>query len=141
MTPKQIALVQDSFKSVAPISDTAAQLFYNRLFELDPDLKSLFNGDMREQGRKLMMMIGTAVAGLNDLPRLLPAVHALGRRHAGYGVKAEDFDTVAQALLWTLAQGLGASFTAEVREAWAETYRTLAVVMKEAAHASSTVKI
>ena len=137
MTPRQIDLVQSTFKSLAPISDTAAQLFYGKLFELDPALKVLFKGDMREQGRKLMMMIGTAVAGLNDLPRLLPAVQSLGKRHAGYGVKPEDFDTVAQALLSTLGQGLGEAFTPEVKQAWTETYMTLAGVMKQAAYQDS----
>jgi len=134
MTPEQIAIVQTTFKSVAPISDTAAQLFYGKLFELDPTLKPLFKGDMREQGRKLMMMIGTAVAGLSDLPRLVPAVQALGKRHTGYGVLPQHFDTVGTALLWTLEQGLGPAFTAEARAAWAETYMTLAAVMKQAAY-------
>ncbi len=134
MTPEQIAVVQTTFKSVEPISDTAAQLFYGKLFELDPTLKPLFKGDMREQGRKLMMMIGTAVAGLNDLPRLVPAVQALGKRHAGYGVLPQHFDTVGAALLWTLEQGLGPAFTAEAKAAWTETYMTLAAVMKQAAY-------
>ena len=134
MTPEQIAVVQTTFKGVGPISDTAAQLFYGKLFELDPTLKPLFKGDMREQGRKLMMMIGTAVAGLNDLPRLVPAVQALGKRHAGYGVLPQHFDTVGAALLWTLEQGLGPAFTAEAKAAWTETYMTLAAVMKQAAY-------
>ena len=139
MTPQQIELVQTTYKSVAPIADTAAQLFYGKLFELDPSLKSLFKGDMREQGRKLMMMIGTAVAGLNDLPHLVPAVEALGRRHAGYGVEPRHYDTVAQALLWTLGQGLGGAFTPEGEAAWTETYVTLANVMKKAAAAKGAV--
>ncbi len=134
MTPEQIAVVQTTYKSVAPISDTAAQLFYGKLFELDPALKPLFKGDMREQGRKLMMMIGTAVAGLSDLQRLVPAVQALGRRHAGYGVLPQHFDTVGAALLWTLEQGLGPAFTPEAKAAWTETYVTLAAVMKQAAY-------
>lgn len=137
MTPAQIALVQTTYKSIAPIADTAAQLFYGKLFELDPTLKPLFKGDMREQGRKLMMMIGTAVAGLSDLPRLVPAVQALGKRHAGYGVLPQHFDTVGSALLWTLEQGLGSAFTAEAKAAWTETYLTLAAVMKQAAYGQS----
>lgn len=133
MTPRQIELVQSTWKDVDAIADTAAQLFYGRLFGLDPSLQPLFRGDMREQGRKLMMMIGTAVKGLSDLERLLPAVQALGRRHAGYGVQPAHYDTVAAALLWTLGQGLGPAFTPEVKAAWTETYLTLAGAMKAAA--------
>jgi hemoglobin-like flavoprotein len=136
MTPKQIELVQSSWKSVATISDTAAELFYGRLFELDPALKPLFKGDMRSQGKKLMQMIGTAVAGLKDLGALVPAVQALGTRHVGYGVRPEHFDTVGTALVWTLGKGLGDAFTDEVKAAWVETYTTLATVMKQAAYAA-----
>ena len=98
MTPDQITLVQESFKSVAPIKETAAELFYGRLFELDPDVRALFKGDMKEQGRKLMTMIATAVNGLTKLDSIVPAVQDLGVRHVGYGVKPEDYDTVAAAL-------------------------------------------
>lgn len=135
MTPKQKTLVQDSFTKVAPIADQAAALFYNRLFELDPDLRALFKGDMEEQGRKLMKMIGTAVNGLDRLDEIVPTVQDLGRRHVGYGVKDADYDTVGDALLWTLEQGLGDDFTVETREAWAEVYGILADTMKDAAAA------
>jgi len=87
LTPDHIALVQETFKSVAEISEQAAELFYNRLFEIDPALKALFKNDLKEQGRLLMAMIATAVNGLNDLDAIVPAVQDLGVRHAGYGVK------------------------------------------------------
>ena len=87
MTPEQTMLVKSSWEKVLPISDKAAELFYGRLFELDPDLKSLFKGDMEEQGRKLMRMISTAVAALDRLEAIVPAVQQLGVRHVGYGVK------------------------------------------------------
>jgi len=133
MTPEQIALVQSSFAQVLPIADTAATLFYGRLFELDPSLKPLFKGDMQEQGRKLMTMIRLVVNGLNRLDQLVPAVQELGRRHARYGVQDEHYDTVGAALLWTLSQGLGAGFTPEVEAAWATAYTLLAETMKAAA--------
>ena len=133
MTPVQVALVQESWKQVAPISDAAAGLFYGKLFELDPSLSKLFKGDMTEQGRKLMTMIGGAVAGLSSLDQLVPTVQALGRRHAGYGVRDADYDTVATALVWTLGEGLGDAFTPEVKAAWIETYGLLASTMKDAA--------
>jgi hemoglobin-like flavoprotein len=133
MTPRQLELVQSSWASVEPIADAAAEMFYNKLFALDPSLRALFKGDMREQGRKLMSMIAFAVKGLSRLEALVPGVQALGRRHAGYGVRDRHYETVATALLWTLQQGLGKAFTPDVREAWATAYGLLATTMKDAA--------
>lgn len=133
MTPKQVGLIKTTWDKVFPIADKAAELFYGKLFELDPDLKPLFKGDMVEQGKKLMMMINTVVKGLENLEELVPAVQDLGIRHAGYGVTDEHYDTVAEALLWTLGQGLGDDFTDEVKEAWTEAYVVLATTMKDAA--------
>ena len=132
MTGEQITLVRDSFEKVVPLADTAAALFYERLFEMDPSLRPLFKGDMAEQGRKLMQMIGVAVKSLDRLEQVLPAVCALGARHAAYGVRQKDYDTVGRALIWTLRKGLGDGFTTEVEAAWAETYAALAGVMKSA---------
>ncbi|MEM9079277.1 MAG: globin family protein [Verrucomicrobiota bacterium] len=127
--------MQDSWEKVVPISETAAELFYGKLFELDPEIKPLFsNSDMKEQGKKLMTMIGVAVKGLDTLGELVPAVQKLGERHVGYGVKAEHYDTVGAALLDTLEKGLGDAFTPETKEAWTITYTTLATVMKEASY-------
>ena len=133
MTPEQIALVQDSFKSVAPSADTAADLFYGRLFEVAPQLRPMFPQDMSEQKKKLMQMIGVAVNSLHQIETIVEPVQDLGRRHVGYGVKDEHYEIVGGALLWTLGQGLGDAFTPEVEEAWAEAYGLLATVMKEAA--------
>jgi hemoglobin-like flavoprotein len=133
MTPRQVELVQVSWASVEPIGEVAAEIFYSKLFALDPSLRALFRGDMKEQGRKLMSMIAFAVRGLSRLDTLVPGVQALGRRHAGYGVRDKHYETVATALLWTLHQGLGKAFTDEVREAWATVYGVLATTMKESA--------
>ncbi len=132
MDANQISLVQNSWSNVLPISEKAAELFYGRLFEIDPSTKVLFKGDMKEQGRKLMNMITAAVNGLNDLDGLVPVVQDLGRRHGGYGVQEKHYGSVGSALLWTLEQGLGAAFTPEVKSAWSETYALLAGVMQEA---------
>jgi hemoglobin-like flavoprotein len=132
MTPEQITLVRDSFAKVAPIAPAAASMFYDRLFMLDPALRPLFKGDMAEQGRKLMAMIGTAVANLDRLGDIVPAVQALGRRHAGYGVNPGHYDTVANALLWTLEKGLGTDFTTATRDAWTSCYIVLAGEMQAA---------
>jgi hemoglobin-like flavoprotein len=133
MTPEDQTLVRESFAKVVPIAPQAAAMFYDRLFMLDPSLRPLFKGDMAEQGRKLMAMIGTAVANLDKLETIMPAVQDLGRRHRGYGVQPQYYDTVAEALLWTLQQGLGDGFTPPVRAAWTQAYTVLATVMQEAA--------
>lgn len=134
MNTQTIALVQDSWEKVVPIADTAAQLFYGKLFELDETLKPMFaHSDMKSQGKKLMQMITVAVRGLGRIDELVPAVRALGKRHVGYGVTDAHYDTVATALIWTLGQGLGDAFTPELRDAWVETYTILANTMKSAA--------
>jgi hemoglobin-like flavoprotein len=130
MTNEQIKLVQDSFRQVAPIAETAAQLFYARLFELDPDLELLFKGNLTEQGRKLMQMLGLAVNGLDRMEQLLPVVRSLGSRHVTYGVRDKDYGTVGKTLLWTLRKGLGDAFTPEVEAAWTNVYATLASAMQ-----------
>lgn len=133
MRPEQVTLVQESFKKVQPIAMQAADLFYGRLFELRPDLRTLFPEDLTEQKTKLMAMLGTAVVNLHKLGEIVPAVQDLGRRHAGYGVTAGHYQPVGEALVWTLEQGLGDAFTPAVKAAWLEAYTTLADTMKAAA--------
>jgi nitric oxide dioxygenase len=135
MTPDQIKLIQSSFGAVLPIADEAATLFYDRLFALDPSLRPLFRGDMREQGRKLMATLRVVVEGLERLDQLVPAVRALGQRHAAYGVREAHYATVGSALLWTLEQGLGPAFTPSLQAAWSEAYAVLAGTMIAAAQA------
>ncbi|HYD04089.1 MAG TPA: globin family protein [Reyranella sp.] len=132
MTPQQVALVQTSFAKVVPIAGTAATLFYDRLFEIAPAVRPMFPADLSEQKKKLMAMLGTVVAGLSRPDTLMPAVRALGERHAGYGAKAEHFAPVGTALLWTLERGLGDDFTPEVREAWTTAYGVLSQGMIDA---------
>lgn len=135
MTPQQIELVQTTWEKVKPISEQAAELFYGRLFELDPSLQPLFkSGDMKEQGKKLMATLNLAVMSLTKLETILPAVQDLGRRHVQYGVPDESYQTVGEALLWTLDKGLGEAFTDDVKEAWTQTYVTISNVMLDAAH-------
>jgi hemoglobin-like flavoprotein len=136
LTKEQKQLVQSSFSKLIPIAEQTAELFYDRLFEIDPALRSLFKGDMKEQGVKLMQMLGAAVRGLDDLDTLVPVVRNLGVRHEGYGVKAEHYKTVAAALLWTLDKCLGPDFTTETREAWIAVYERLEATMKEAGRRS-----
>ncbi|MEM8945399.1 MAG: globin family protein [Planctomycetota bacterium] len=137
MTPDQIELVQSTWSKVAPNADQVAAMFYARLFEIAPEVKPLFTSDMAEQGKKLTQMLNVAVTSLTKLDSIVPAVQELGVRHNDYKVEPEHYDSVGTALLWTLEQGLGEEFTAEVKEAWTETYVTLATVMKEAAAAAT----
>lgn len=133
MTPEQVCMVQDSFKKVVPIADTAADLFYDRLFTIAPDVKPLFPSDLREQKKKLITMLATAVNNLHQVETILPAVQTLGKRHVAYGVTAQHYEPVGAALLWTLEQGLGPDFTPPVKAAWTQAYTTLAGAMKAAA--------
>lgn len=133
MTPRQQTLIRTSFAQVAPIADQAAVIFYDRLFELDPSLKPMFaHTDMAAQRKNLMQTLAVVVKSIDNLGSIVPAVQALGRRHNSYGVEARHFDTAGQALLDTLAVGLGEGFTPEMRVAWATAFGILADVMIDA---------
>jgi hemoglobin-like flavoprotein len=141
VTPRQKTLVQESFAIISPIADDVAALFYQRLFELDPSLRSMFREDMAEQRKRLMQVLTAAVKGLDRLEQLVPVVQDLGRRHATYGVTDAHYDTVAKALLWTLEKGLGSGFTTEMKDAWTAVYTVLATTMKAAAHEAKALKV
>src|SRR5215472_12498897 len=129
MTPDQIKLVQQSFSKVAPIADQAAVIFYDRLFEVAPQVRAMFPADMTEQRRKLMSTLAVVVSGLSNLESILPAASALATRHVAYGAKAEHYPVVGGALLWTLEKGLGEDWTADVADAWTAAYGTLSGFM------------
>src|ERR1700737_2624693 len=122
MTPKQVALVQDSFAKVALTSEAAAVLFYDRLFDIAP---------------QMMAMLAGVVKGLGNLEQVLPAAGALAKRHVGYGAKAEHYPVVGAALLWTLEKGLGDGWTPEVADAWGTVYGTLSGYMISEAYGRS----
>lgn len=133
MTPRQIELVESSFAKVAPIADVAAQIFYTRLFELDPALRPLFKSELKTQGKKLMDMLRLVVTNLRNLERILPVLRTLGERHHTYGVKSQDYVTVGSALIDTLHAGLGDEFTSDVCDAWLAAYSALSATMSDAA--------
>jgi hemoglobin-like flavoprotein len=112
-----------------PISDQAAVIFYDRLFEIAPSVKPMFTGDMAVQRGKLMAMLGAVVNGLGNPESILPAGSALAIRHVGYGATAEHYPVVGSALLWTLEKGLGDAWTPEVADAWTTAYSTLSGYM------------
>lgn len=131
MSPEQIHLVRQSFAQVAPVAAQAGALFYEKLFAHDPAISRMFaSADMNQQARKLLDMIGSAVRLLDRPEQLAPTLHALGKRHAGYGVDATHYDTVGTSLLETLAEALGGSFTAATREAWIALYTHVATTMQ-----------
>ncbi|KJC60879.1 hemin receptor [Bradyrhizobium sp. LTSPM299] len=137
MTPDQVTLVQESFSKVAPISEQAAIIFYDRLFEVAPGVKAMFPSDMTEQRKKLMATLAVVVNGLTNLEAVLPAASALAKRHVGYGAKPEHYPVVGGALLWTLEKGLGEAWTPEVAAAWTTAYGTLSSYMISEAYGSA----
>ena len=137
MTPNQVTLVQESFAKVAPISDTAAMLFYDRLFEVAPQVKTMFPADMTEQRKKLMATLAFVVNGLGNLESILPAASALATRHVNYGARKEHYPVVGAALLWTLEKGLADGWTPDVANAWTAAYGTLSGFMISEAYGRS----
>ena len=137
MNPTQIKLVQESFAKIAPISETAAVLFYDRLFEVAPQVKAMFPADMKEQRKKLMATLAVVVNGLGNLESILPAASALAMRHVSYGAKKEHYPVVGAALLWTLQKGLGDAWTPELADAWTTAYGTLSGFMISEAYGRS----
>ena len=140
MTPEQVSLVQQSFAKVAPISEQAAVLFYDRLFEVAPPVKAMFPPDMAEQRKKLMGTLAVVVNGLSDLGAVLPAASALAKRHVSYGAKPEHYPVVGGVLLWTLEKGLGDAWTPEVADAWTAAYGTLSGYMVSEAYGAQAAE-
>lgn len=134
MTPAQIELIRETWSSVAKLGSDAADLFYQRLFEIDPDTRPLFgNSDMRDQKKKLLGVLGFVVEQAHMPDQLLPVLQVLGRKHVEYGVEDHHYDSVGNALIWTLEKGLGPAFTDEARDAWLAAYALVAGTMREAA--------
>ena len=134
MSPEEKLLVKETWLKVVPMAETAARLFYDRLFEIDPTTRPLFKTtNLAEQRRKLVQALTVVVKGIDHLEALVSTLADLGRRHAQYGVTDGHYDTVGAALLWTLEQGLGSAWTPEVKAAWSGAYALLANVMRGAA--------
>jgi hemoglobin-like flavoprotein len=131
MTPRQIQLVETSFQVVAANADKVADVFYDRLFAVSPELRALFSPDMAEQKKKLMQTLEVAVKHLHNLQAVMPTVREMGRRHVSYGVTVPHYALVGGALIWTLQRMLGPEFTPEMRAAWTEIYTTLASAMTD----------
>jgi hemoglobin-like flavoprotein len=129
MTERQIQLVKESWSHVSPISDVAGDLFYNRLFEVAPGVRSMFTGDMRQQSRKLMGMLSMIVSKLDKLETLLDEIKMLAQRHDKYGAQPAHYQVVGECLIWTLAKGLGEKWNKETEESWVAAYTILSGAM------------
>lgn len=129
MAPDQVLIIRATFTDVLKIRDKAGLLFYDRLFTIAPETKPLFKGDIAEQSRKFMDTLALAIGMLRDMPTFVMTLEALARRHVKYGVKDEDYEKVGVALLWTLEQVLGPTFTPKAREAWTALYGAVAEIM------------
>jgi nitric oxide dioxygenase len=135
MTPRQIAIVQQTWPVVAPNPTHAAEVFYRRLFEIEPAVRPLFPEDMNEQRRALMEMLNIVVNGLSMFDEIEPDVEDLGRRHTGYHVEEWHYELVRKALLGMIEEMLGRRHTPEIAEAWGAVYDQISRVMKSAAYA------
>jgi hemoglobin-like flavoprotein len=132
MDSRQLDLVKTTWQQVIPIADTAADIFYSKLFELDASLRAMFPSDLTEQKKKLIQTLTLVISSVDNLPAVLPAVQALGRKHVGYGVRPSHYQIVGEALLATLAAGLGAAFTPDAKAAWTAVYGVLSNAMIQA---------
>jgi hemoglobin-like flavoprotein len=132
MRDRDIKLVQETFNKVAHVENFAAKILYNRLFELDPKLMPLFPQDMNEMEEKFIKTLGLIVLGLARIYEVTPFLEDLARRHKDYGVKYEDYDTLGDALIYTLQKVLGEEFTPEVKAAWVHAYTIIARIMRNA---------
>ena len=129
MKVEQLNLVQDSLAVIQPLADQIAKSFYKHLFEIAPQTKKLFTGDMTRQGTMLMTSLSLAVNGLSDMENTLPSVQALGERHYSYGVKPEYYQAAVESFIWSLEHHLGDQFTPELKESWTIAFQSLADTM------------
>lgn len=130
MTSEQIAAVKTSWEQLRPISEQTAFQLYTRLFELHPELQHLFKADTQERGHKLLAMLDTAVASLEEFDTLATDIRELGARHLAYGVRAEHYALFEDALHWALSHGLGERYTPDVADAWRALFGRLADTMR-----------
>lgn len=129
MTERQILLVKNSWSYAIVRSEEAGLLFYDRLFEIAPELKSLFKTEPRDQARKLISMVTLMVSNLQKLGEIMDEIKSLAIRHRKYGVDPAYYRIVGAAFLWTLQQGLKEKWTEELEEAWADAYTIISDTM------------
>jgi nitric oxide dioxygenase len=137
LTAEQRRRVRDSFRLLREYAAPLSLLFYGKLFELDPGARKLFHNDLALQGKKLMDMLSSVVESLDNFEKIRATVTELGRKHAEIGVRTDQYEVVTTALLWAIAQALGADFDPETREAWRLSIKFLTAAMQAGAQAGS----
>ncbi len=134
MTLHQISLIKTTWQAAAANPELVGSLFYNRLFEIAPEVKPMFSrSTIQEQSKKLLAMLSYVISKLNKLEDITDEVAKLAERHVKYGVEEKHYSCVGEALLWTLEKGLGKSWTNEVKQAWTMCYGILSTAMINAA--------
>ena len=139
MTKNNFELVKQSWDIIARIDfEIVGGAFYIRLFQIAPELKSLFKStSMTEQSMKLGCMLSYVISKY-DMDEMLTEARSLGARHIHFGVKDEHYKAVGEALLWTLEEGLGAYWNVELSTAWKEFYEIVSTHMMAAKYESAT---
>jgi nitric oxide dioxygenase len=133
LSPAQQRLVRDSFQSIREYELSVVLLFYGRLFEIAPEVRTLFKINIRDQARKLMDTLALVVDAVDRFEALRPRLEELGRRHIGYGAQPQHYEVLCSALVWAIAQALGAECDRETKEAWKELLSAISSVMLEGA--------
>lgn len=133
----QVEMLETSFDAIAPRGEELMDVFYQRLFELDPEVQRLFGGtDMEAQKKKLLSTLVLLRNSLRDLGQVVPALKGLGARHAGYGVAPEHYTLVGQALITAMMEVAGPAWQPEYTVAWADAYQVVQDTMLEGASES-----
>jgi len=132
MDARHIALVQRNFEQIAALGEQLSEVFYAELFAIEPGLRAMFDGDMRRQHMKFMMMLTLSIRSLHELDKIHNSMQHLAIKHVHYGVKPKHFTPFGNALLRALKKVLGPDYTREAADAWEECFRMLARMMKQA---------
>jgi hemoglobin-like flavoprotein len=133
MTPTQRRLVRQTVGSLRDQAGPVSLLFYGRLFELDPSARRLFHNDLELQGRKVIETLNWMAESLDRFDSMTARLAELGRQHAGYGVRPDQYESVTAALLWAISQALGPDFDAATRDSWKLALSAVSEAMKSGA--------
>jgi hemoglobin-like flavoprotein len=129
-TPEQRRLVRDSLDVLREHAGPLSLLFYGKLFELDPSASRLFHNDLAQNGRKVIDTLAAVADSLADFDAVRPRLALLGRQHAEYGVRPDQYAIAAAALLWAIGQTLGADFDPPTRQAWSLALAAVVAAMR-----------
>jgi hemoglobin-like flavoprotein len=133
MTSRQIELIRSSWARVTATDEVTFGIgFYNRLFEIAPEIEPMFKRPILEQSRKLTTILDHVIEKLDALDDIVENIVKLAHRHENYGVKPEHYTLVGEALLWTLERELGDQWNDELKFAWTMCYVSISTAMLQA---------